>query len=166
VIVLRIAEQRPSRQRSLDEVRERIVSILETREAHKLAAENGRALLERLRAGEDRQAVAAQAELSWSGEAEYERNAPEVDEGVVSTAFRMPRPAPGQVEFSATATAEGDFVIVALREVVDGSFSDDDKELREALRRNLEVEAGRASYDAVVQTLRNAADVTIIRENL
>jgi len=166
VIVLRIAEHRPSRQRSLDEVRERIVSVLKTREARKLAADTGRALLERLRSGEDRQAVAAQAELSWAGDAEYERNAPQVDENVVSTAFRMPRPAPGQVEFGTTATTEGDFAIVALREVVDGALSDDDKELREGLRRNLEVEAGRAAYDAVVQTLRNEADVTIIRENL
>jgi peptidyl-prolyl cis-trans isomerase D len=166
VIVLRIAEHRPSRQQSLDEVRERIVSILKTREARKLAADTGRALLERLRSGEDRQAVAAQAELSWSGEAEYERNAPEVDESVLSTAFRMPRPAPGQVQFGTTATTEGNFAIVALREVIDGTLSDDDKELREGLRRNLEVEAGRAAYDAVVQTLRNEADVTIIRENL
>jgi peptidyl-prolyl cis-trans isomerase D len=166
VIVLRIAEHRPSRQQSLDEVRERIVAILKTREARKLAADTGRALLERLRSGEDRQAVAAQAELSWSGEAEYERNAPEVDESVLSTAFRMPRPAPGQVQFGTTATTEGNFAIVALREVIDGTLSDDDKELREGLRRNLEVEAGRAAYDAVVQTLRNEADVTIIRENL
>ena len=166
VIVLRIAEHRPSSQQSLDEVRERIVSILKTREARKLAADNGRALLERLRAGEDPQAVAAEAELSWSGEAGFERNAPEVDESVLSTAFRTPRPAPGQVEYSAAATADGDFVIVALREVIDGTLSDDDKELREALRRNLEVEAGRAAYDAVVQTLRDKADVTIIRENL
>ena len=50
--------------------------------------------------------------------------------------------------------------------VIDGSMADQGQEQRNATTRNLEVEAGRAFYDAVVQTLRSNADVVIIRENL
>ena len=166
VIVLRVAEHRPSRQESLEESRERIERVLAAKEARKLAGDTGRALLEQLQNGEDKQGVAARAELEWSGEAEFARNAPNADPGLLGTVFRMPRPLPGQMVFSGTQTVSGDFVVVALRKVVDGSISGDDKEQQTAARRNLEVEAGRASYDAVVQTLRDNADVEIFRESL
>jgi len=166
IIVFRMAEHRSSRQEPLEEVRERIERELAAREARKLAADNGRALLERLRAGEDRQSVAAQAELEWTGESEIARNSPNAGERVTQTAFRMPRPAPGQSVFGGSVSADGDFVIVSLQQVIDGSVGDEDQEQRDAAKRNLELEVGRASYDAVVQTLRNNADVSVLRENL
>ena len=166
VIVLRMAEFRPSRQLALDEVRERIRSDLIVSESQKRAAEDGRALLERLQAGEDPKSVAAQAELQWSGEAERARGAAEEDENVMRTVFRMPRPPSGQPTFAGTTSHNGDFVIVSLARVVDGSMGDSEKEQRLALKRTLEVETGRAAYDAVVKTLRDNADVSIIRENL
>jgi peptidyl-prolyl cis-trans isomerase D len=165
VIVLRVAEHRPSRQMSLEEVQERIERQLVVRESRKLAEERGRALLQRLKDGEDQQSVAAQAELDWSVETELARTSPDADTSVVSTAFRMVRPAPGQTAFGGTVTSGGDFVIVALTRVIDGALADD-QEQRNATRRNLEAQAGRAVYDAVVQTLRSNAEVVIIRENL
>jgi peptidyl-prolyl cis-trans isomerase D len=166
VIVLRVAEHRPSRQQPLDEVQERIRGTLAAREARRLAADSGRMLLERLRDGEDKQDVAAQAELEWSGELALGRDSRNADGSVVSTAFRMMRPASTQTVFDGSAGASGDFVIVALVRVVDGAIVGEGKEQRDAATRNLEVEAGRAAYDAVVQALRNNAEVVIIRENL
>jgi hypothetical protein len=78
----------------------------------------------------------------------------------------MTRPGSAQTVFEGIAGASGDFVIVGLSRVIDGVLADEDKEQREAVTRNLEVEAGRATYNAVVQALRNSADVVIIRENL
>ncbi len=166
VIVLRVAEHRPSRQRSLDEVKEPIRRTLAAREARRLAADSGRTLLERLQRGEDKQDVAAQAELEWSGESELGRDSRNAEAGVVSTAFRMMRPASGQMVFDGIAVAGGDFVIVGLARVIDGVIASEDKEQQDAAMRNLEVEAGRAAYDAVVQALRDSAEVVIIRENL
>jgi peptidyl-prolyl cis-trans isomerase D len=166
VIVLRIAEHRPSRQQPLEEVQDSIRRTLAARDARKLAADSGRTLLERLRSGEDRQDVAAQAELEWSGELELARDSRKVDASVANTVFRMTRPGSAQTVFDGIAGAGGDFVIVGLSRVIDGVLADEDKEQREAATRNLEVEAGRAAYDAVVQALRNSADVAIIRENL
>ena len=166
VIVLRIAEHRPSRQQPMEEVQDSIRRTLAAREARKLAADSGRTLLERLRSGEDRQDVAAQAELEWSGELELARDSRKVDASVANTVFRMTRPGSAQTVFDGIAGAGGDFVIVGLSRVIDGVLADEDKEQREAATRNLEVEAGRAAYDAVVQALRNSADVVIIRENL
>jgi peptidyl-prolyl cis-trans isomerase D len=166
VIVLRVAEHRPSRQQPLDEVQESIRRTLAAREARKLAADSGRTLLERLQSGEDRQDVAAQVELEWSGETKLGRDSRNADAGVASTAFRMMRPASGQMVFDGTAVAGGDFVIVGLARVIDGVIASEDKEQRDAAMRNLEVEAGRAAYDAVVQALRDSAEVVIIRETL
>jgi peptidyl-prolyl cis-trans isomerase D len=166
VIVLRMAEYQPSQQEPLDKVKEQIERDLAAREARKLAADTGRGILERLQAGEDKQSVATQTELSWSGESEIPRNSADVDEGVLNTAFRLPRPAPGAPVFGGTAIADGDFVIVAVQQVLDGSLAAVDEEQRTAAKRSLEIEEGRAAYDAVVRALRDDADVTIIRENL
>jgi peptidyl-prolyl cis-trans isomerase D len=166
VIVLRIAEHRPSRQQPLEEVQDRIQRTLAAQEARKLAADSGGTLLERLRSGEDRQEVAAQSELEWSGELELARDSRNVGAGVTNAVFRMTRPASAQTVFDGIAGAGGDFVIVGLSRVIDGVLADEDKEQRQAATRNLEVEAGRAAYDAVVQALRNSTDVVIMRENL
>ena len=166
VVVLRVAELRPSAQQPLEEVRVAIESLLAAKEARKLATDSGRLLLARLEAGEDRQGVASEAELDWSGESELQRNVTGAEAEIAGSVFRMPRPLPGQSIYGGTVTANGDFVIVALQEVIDGSLGAEEKEQREAARRNLEVEAGRASYDAIVQTLRENADVVLIRENL
>ncbi len=165
VMVLRVSEYRPSRQMSLEEVQERIERQLVARESRNLAAERGRELLQRLKDGGDRQSLAAQVELDWSVETELARTSRDADANVVSAAFRMLRPASGQTAFEGTVTGDGDFTIVALERVIDGALAEDQKQ-RIAARRNLEAQAGRAVYDAVVRTLRSNADVVLIRENL
>jgi len=166
VVVVRVADHRPSKQQPLEEVRERIERDLMARNAQKLAADSGRLLLERLNNGEDRQSVADQAELEWSGESELGRGASEIDASVLNTAFRLPRPEAGMAVFGGNVVGGGDFVIVDLKRVIDGSLVDDDEKQRSTAKRGLEVEAGRASYDAVVKTLRSNADVVIMQENL
>ena len=104
--------------------------------------------------------------LEWSGESELERDSRNAGASVVSTAFRMIRPAAGQTVFDGAASANGDFMIVGLTRVVDGTIAGEGQEQRDLATRSLEVEAGRASYDAVVQTLRSSAEVMIVRENL
>jgi peptidyl-prolyl cis-trans isomerase D len=166
VIVLRVVERRPSMQQPLAEVRVAIEGLLAAKEARKLAADSGRVLLARLEAGEDRQSVASEAELDWSGRSELQRNVTGAEAEIAGSVFRMARPLAGQSVFGGTVIANGDFVIVALEEVIDGSLGAEEQEQREAAKRNLEIEAGRASYDAIVQTLRDNADVVLIRENL
>ena len=166
VVVLRVAEHRPSRQQTLEEVYARVESALKAREARKLAAASGRELVERLEAGEDRVRVAEQADLQWSGSSRIGRDATDFAPSVLQTAFRMRRPPADGARFDGTSTAAGDFVVVALDEVVDGSLEDDDEQQRLAIRRQLEVESGRETYDAVVKTLRSSADVTVFEENL
>ena len=166
VIVLRVADHRPSRQQTLEEVRERIEKLLASREARELTEESGQALLDRLKAGEDPSGVAAESELVWSGDAELTRDSRATDMSVVDTVFRLERPGAGQTVYGGTATHGGSFVIVALKSVSDGALSGEDETLRDATRRNLELDAGRAAYDGVVQYLRDSAEVVIIRENM
>ncbi|NIM28061.1 MAG: peptidylprolyl isomerase [Gammaproteobacteria bacterium] len=165
VVVVRMADHRPASQQPFEEVRERIERELADREARRLAAETGRALLERLEAGEDKRRVADETGLAWSGDSELERVSANVDPGVRNTAFRLARPAPGSNAFGASTTAGGDFVIVDLKQVIDGTL-DDDEQSRSAARRQLEVDAGRTTYDSVVETLRSNADVVLFRDNL
>jgi peptidyl-prolyl cis-trans isomerase D len=166
VVVLRVADHRPSRQQPLEEVRERIEKLLASREARELTEESGQALLDRLKAGEDASVVAAESELVWSGDSELTRDSRAADMSVVDTVFRLERPGAGQTVYGGTATGGGSYVIVALKSVSDGTLSGEDETLRDATRRNLEIDAGRTAYDAVVQYLRENADVVIIRENM
>ncbi len=166
VVVLRVAEHRPSRQRPLEEVQETIERSLAVDEARRLADESGRAILDRLQGGEDPAAVASQSDLAWSGESEITRDTRAGDMSVVNAAFRLPRPGAGQIIYGGTGTDDGDYVIIGLRAVTDGVMTADEQEQRDAARRNLEIESGRATYDAMVKVLRDDANVVLFEENL
>ncbi|MDX1432556.1 MAG: SurA N-terminal domain-containing protein [Gammaproteobacteria bacterium] len=166
VMVLRVADHRPARQQSLEEVSARIRERLVAEKAREQAAEQGRALLARLAGGAPADEVAREAELEWSEPVQATRDAADRDAAVLETAFHMPRPAAGETVYDGVATGAGDFVIVALEQVVDGDPQAAPKDERDAAAESLALSQGRNDYQSVVRELRDEAKVEIYRDNL
>jgi peptidyl-prolyl cis-trans isomerase D len=166
VIVLRVAEHRPTEPQSLDEVSDRIRADLSSREGRKLASETGTGLLEVLRDGEQSAAAVESSGYDWSEEAEHERTARGVNQAVLKALFRMPRPSPGAESYESAVTPSGDFVIIALAGVSDGELGQVAKAEQDTARQSIAAERGRNDYDAMVKGLREAATIDIYRENL
>ena len=158
-VVLRVEDRRAPRQRTLDEVRSEIVEALRVERAAAAARDFGVALLGRLRAGEAMEAVAG--DLTWSEERTAGRDAPDIAPLVRAALFDMPHPAGGETVFDGVAEADGDFMVIALHQVIE-----DEAEAFEEVREVLSQSAGLAAFSAFVAGLRERADIRIQEDRL
>lgn len=164
VVVLRVAEHRPTAQRPLEVVRSEILERLVSRTAHERAAAVAAELLERLRAGEDPAAVAGERGLEWVETAEGGRDVSGVAPEIVRAAFQAERPAGDRPTFADVALPNGDVAVIALRAVSEPS--EVSTEALERLRRQVEAAYGRVAYAAFVQAVRAQADVETYQDRL
>lgn len=166
VIVLRVSEHRPARQQTLDEVRDEIRMRLEAQQAREKTLEAGEALLARLVAGEAPATVAVESDVEWSEAVELVRDSGDRDPVILETAFHMPRPGENETVYDGATTSAGDFVIVALSDVVEGDPDKGDKKARDDTAVTLSLSQGRSDYNSLVRKLRDEAKLQIYRENL
>lgn len=164
VVALRIRDHEPSSQRPLSEVRDQIAADLRQTAARDAAKKAGEKLLARLRAGEALDSVATDAGLGWS-EPQTAKRREGADPRTRSIVFRMPRPEDGRrPTFRGHSLPNGDFQILALESVTDGSEADgEDTGLS---RQSLAAAKGAALTDEYVRTLRSEAKISINQENL
>lgn len=161
-VVVRVEERREPRQRTLDEVRPEIVASLGEGRAADEARALGASLLGRLRAGEGREAVAG--DLEWSERRTVGRDEPEDLEPVVrGVLFNMPRPGAGAVTFDGVALPNGDFVILALGQVIE---SEVEAEALDESRLRLSRQLGLDAHDSFVAALRGRADVRVFEDRI
>ena len=92
VVVLRVEEHRPARERELDEVRDQALGALRLERAEEALEAQARALLEAARAGEDLETLAADAGAEWLVVGLIQRSGGGADRAIVEEAFRMPAP--------------------------------------------------------------------------
>ena len=164
VVVLRIRDHEPSAQRPLSEVRDQIVAELQQSAAREATRKTGEALLARLQEGEAPESVVADAEeLSWSEPLTAQRREG-ADPRTRSMVFRMPRPGKGGPVFRGHSLPNGDFQIVALKSVIDGSTIEGED--LQSLRESLVAAKGAALTDEYIQALRSEAEISINQENL
>ena len=155
-VVVRVEGRLEPRQRTLDEVRPEIVASLQAARATDAARALGANLLGRLRAGEGRDAVAA--DFAWSEERTVGRQEPDIERAVREVLFSMPRPGAGAATFDGVALPTGDFVVLALDRVIENEI---EGEAFDELRRRLSQRLGLDSHDSFVAGLRARADIRI-----
>jgi len=166
VVVLRVAEHRPPEQQPLAAVREQIREALRAQAAGEKAEATGEALLRKLRGGADAQALAAEQDLEWSEPAELSRERGSADAMLRRVVFSMPKPGGDAPVYEGFTNASGNFVVVALRSVVEGDPAEAPPERREAVRRTLGEAYGQRAYEAYLESLREQAEVVVYDESL
>ncbi|RMD70030.1 MAG: peptidylprolyl isomerase [Gammaproteobacteria bacterium] len=156
LLVLRVLEHRPPALQPLVEVHETIEKRLKQEKAAEKARALGEKILERLKSGEDPEAVARDQGLSWEPPMTLGREDTRVHPDLLKTAFRLPKPKDGPT-YGGLSYPSGDYAVIRLEKVEEGSPEDLTDEEREALRRDL----GEAAFAAFVKGLRQAADVKV-----
>ena len=160
-VAVRVADRREPRQRTLDEVRPEIVASLQAERAADEVRALGTELLGRLRAGEGREAVAG--DLVWSEERTVGRDEPGLEGAVREVLFGMPHPGAGAVTFDGVALPQGDFVILALDQVIE---SEVDAESLDESRLRLSRQLGLDAHNSFVAALRERADVRVFEDRI
>lgn len=165
-VVVRVKEHRPAERRKLDEVRKEIVSTIQSERARAMTEERGKALLERLRDGEDRAKLAATEKLEWKDVPDLGRRTDQVDPAIRHSAFRLPRPAGTGPSYGGVALDGGDYALIAVLGVADGDPGKlTDKERQDA-RERLQRAAGDAAWQDFIAGLRANADIAIFKDKL
>ncbi|HEB97771.1 MAG TPA: peptidylprolyl isomerase [Sedimenticola thiotaurini] len=165
IVVLRVTDHEEAAVRPFDEVRQEVADRLRRQQAAEKAREEGTALLARLRAGDSLEQVAQEAGVEVVSREGVERDARDLPAALRRQLFRLPHPGEGKPVYGDAALPNGDFAVIALRAVRDGTMEDAGSiGGEEMLRRALERSRGEAYYRHLIENLRARADVEITKK--
>ena len=156
-LVLRVTEHEEAAPKPLDAVREEIIAAIREQKASAAAQAEAKAMTDRLLAGEALTSVAGKHPITETGL--VQRDAESVPGEIIDLAFTLPRPAPGAASYSHSPAADGDALVVAVTEVVDGNLAAlDQAALTQASRELIQV-VGRGYYDSLIKDMENRSKI-------
>lgn len=160
-MVLRVHAHEEAAARPLNQVRDEIATILKQQQAATLAEEKARLLLPRLRQGETLEQLAAEASLKAEKVGMIARGDSKLSPAIVQRLFSMPRPNGDSAVFDGVALSNGDFAVIVLHKVEDGSLEGVDKAALQSLKLSQTRAKGRDNLEFLVQLLKESSEVVI-----
>ncbi|MCB1879747.1 MAG: SurA N-terminal domain-containing protein [Gammaproteobacteria bacterium] len=162
IIVLRVVEHEESSLRPLDKVKDEIVSHLKSKGAAELARQRGQEILASLAGGASLESLATDSGLKIINVDSVDRDNRDIPAAVATSLFRLPKPAESASSFGEAVLENGDFAVLALNHVADGSDKDAEDiggaiELKSALERS----RGQAYYQHLIKNLQESANIVI-----
>jgi peptidyl-prolyl cis-trans isomerase D len=157
-VVLKLKEDFPSRQQSLEEVRASVTNSLTNSIAQANIDAKAEEIQARLSAGASVKAVADEFDLELKSVEVGERNNPQADSEVNAYVFEMPTPRDADVKDSFT-TASGDFVAVQLTEVVLADADAVEEARVEQIRSIVEASTRNKEFSSYQETLIDQASI-------
>ncbi|MFT5173940.1 MAG: peptidyl-prolyl cis-trans isomerase D [Gammaproteobacteria bacterium] len=180
-VLFRLAERKPQRQNTLEEVRDQVVSALKFGQGSKQAIAVGERVLADLRKGLTLAEIAEETatdfvesgaqkiSLQWSADKTISRDeSAGVPSTIAKLAFGLRQPSADNITYAGEALPTGGFTIVALVDVSQMAATHETKAKEQRERAVRELQAGRAeqTYTAVQKSVRSRANVTIKQQNL
>ncbi|MEW6354120.1 MAG: SurA N-terminal domain-containing protein [Pseudomonadota bacterium] len=165
-VVVRLKEHKPAAPRALAEVKQEITEQLLTEAAQQKAEAAAQAIEKRLRAGEDAQAIAKDYQVQWQKIGPLGRDATSADPAIVRAAFALGKPAANRAAVGGTRLASGDYAVIAVFAVKEGSPASVESAARLAMQRQLQRSQAGQEYENFVAELRNEAEITIHQDKL
>jgi peptidyl-prolyl cis-trans isomerase D len=164
VLVLRVVEHEESSVQPLEKVHSEIESVLKSREAAKLAEQAGKKMLVTLAGGTTMDKLAADKGVKLQQAGDVGRGAKEIPIEIMEILFTMQYPQGDMPVYQGTALNNGDYAVVALHKVTDGSIDtlkpEERKRVKESIRRML----GQSNFDHVIANMRGNSKIVIPEE--
>jgi peptidyl-prolyl cis-trans isomerase D len=162
VVVLRVLEHQEAKQQLLENVRENVSNAVKTQKIRELLEAKGREYLAGLEQGDTVLADIASAQgLTVEQSPLITRNASSLDRSIIQQVFSLQPPRAGKPVFDGFALSNGDYSIIALHEVQDGSFETLTQEQRTQALRGLNRTLGAADVHMVMSELERKASIDI-----
>ncbi|MGD8796849.1 MAG: peptidylprolyl isomerase, partial [Thiohalophilus sp.] len=164
-LVLRINQHEPARARPLEEVKQEIVLRLKQQQAQQLAIKSAEEIKSALSKGEPAARVAAEYKVDWQNPGFIERRPgkdEKLDIRIRRTAFAMPVPKAGELTTALTPLSDGNVAVISLQSVKPGELPSGQQLERE--RQQLSNAYGQSEYEALLEDLRDKAEIRISDE--
>jgi peptidyl-prolyl cis-trans isomerase D len=162
LLVLRVLEHEETTLKPLDAVQPEIEQQLRLQQAAEKARERGAQLLGQLESGDKsiRQAATAVGAKPQQVES-VGRDNRELPVEIMRSLFRMPRPEEGKPTFAGVQMGSGDYALIALKGITDGSMEGVTVENRRNLKDVLSDRTGEGYLSHLVEDLRSSAEIVI-----
>ncbi|MGB2044316.1 MAG: SurA N-terminal domain-containing protein [Porticoccaceae bacterium] len=157
-VVIKLKEYFPARQKELAEVKDLVRTTLKETIAKQRITEQGSALLARVEAGESVENVAKSQDLDWQVASGVKRISTSVNAEIRNAAFAMATPTDSP-ELSGLFTANGDYVVLSLNQVITGDISDLSRKERSDLVAAVQAVNGSRDLQAYQASLTANADI-------
>lgn len=165
VIVLRVNEHLPEKQRTLDEVKIEVLAQLRQDKAEAAAKLAGEALLAKLNAGIKPADVVKAEALSWQALGLVQRGSGVTNPEVLTAAFRMPRPEAGKPSFVGKPLSSGDYALIGVFDVVDVDLAQIDEAQKQELNKQRQNAIAISEIMGAQSALKKKAEIKEFPEN-
>ncbi|MFC3115477.1 SurA N-terminal domain-containing protein [Cellvibrio fontiphilus] len=159
VLVLKMTEHKPSKTKSLSEVKQQIEDTLKDQKARAVLTEQSQKFIADIKAGSSLADLSSAANLEIKEFKEATRNSAGVDTDVLRYAFSMPKPSANQPAVGNVITSAGDMAIVVLSAVSSGVGNKVAEEQRSAISSQLASLYGRNDFSGFQKFLKDSADI-------
>ncbi len=160
VVVLRISENQPAHVKALVDVSEQIAQNLKEQASRDALQALAADLSEQLKQGADFESLAKEKGLEWQVSIDTRRNDFTVDNALVRYVFELPKPA-GAPQIGGVFLAEGDYAVVSLNKVTQGSAERMTALQKQQMTQGLARSSGQTEYAAFEAYIKAEADVRI-----
>jgi len=166
MVVIRMDEHQPESYRPLEEVRDDVIALLRDHTAKDATASLGGSLLVKLKEGADATMVAAENSAEWTKTGLINRKDSSMNRELLTAAFRMAKPAEGEVQWKGLKLMNGDYGIIALYQLKEGDLSQVDEAARESLKSTLLRSRSQSEGAFLVDSLKTQAEIREYPDNL
>jgi peptidyl-prolyl cis-trans isomerase D len=161
-VVLRVSEHRPVRLKTLDQVKPQLEESVRLELAADKALTRGEDVLAQLKGGESIDDLAVEFGFQLESPEPLSRGSDTVDPELLGAIFRAPKPVGEQSVYQGVPLGNGGYAVFNLRGVRPGLPEAIPQDQRDARKRNLAEQQGRAAAAALVTDLRESANVYIV----
>ncbi|MBN9227946.1 MULTISPECIES: SurA N-terminal domain-containing protein [Legionella] len=154
VVVIRVDQHWAEKEQPLEAVQEQISKILVKKMAEAKAKKIGMNLLNPVEDKKQQELISSN-NLSWKSVVKSTRDNDKVDNDINDMAFNLLRPE----SRDGLVMANGDYVVVRLKQIHDGKLSTLDREQQDSLIQQIEASYGMMDYDLYVKSLINRAQI-------
>jgi peptidyl-prolyl cis-trans isomerase D len=165
-IVLRVKDHKAAAPKKLEEVRDEIIQALKRQHGRAEAEKQANLVLDRLRSGTERNALAREQKFQWKEIKSARREQPEVNIAVLRQAFKLGRPQAGTGVFDVVALGNGDYAVVGVLGVEDAKTEGGDDNSRKMLREALAKKLGTEEWSEFTSELRKQSKVDVYQQQL
>ncbi|WP_413692901.1 peptidylprolyl isomerase [Psychromonas sp. KJ10-2] len=159
-IVVRVKDYQEAATKPLAEVTDQITVQLEEQKSAEAAKQFVESLMTKLNAGESIDSDLQAKDLAFTAPLTLARYSRDYDTQIIQRLFQLAKPETDQVTRDYVGTAQGDFAVIELSDVIEQDADQVEEEMQTQLTTMLQRSTSDATYQALITSLLNNADIT------
>jgi peptidyl-prolyl cis-trans isomerase D len=158
-VVLHVLDHQPAQVRPLEVVRGEVEVTLRLQQAKAQASALGDTLIKGIKNGDNIDGLLTAQKLGWAALANIERSEAKLNPEISDKVFSMPKPQDGKAVVEGYALHGGDYAVIELQSVTDGTAADFKEGEESSMRNFLSQQSGANDFTAYMKSMEARAKI-------